>query len=111
MNPPTVTPSVGRDGDRLQSESATLATAAKGMEWSIELAGRAKYRFAMGRINRILPRQELLVIKIPDATPEIIAAYAMTDEQALLAKVRYNRLIDIFLGLTLTPSRTTSGRQ
>jgi len=39
-------------------------------------------------------------IKIPDNTPEIIAAYALDDEQALLAKVRYNRLIDIFLGLT-----------
>ncbi len=26
--------------------------------------------------------------------------YALTDEQALLAKVRYNRLIDIFLGIT-----------
>jgi hypothetical protein len=77
-----------------------LATASKGMEWSIELAGRAQYRFTLGRINRIVPRQELIVIKIPDSTPEIIAAYAMTDEQALLAKVRYNRLIDVFLGLT-----------
>lgn len=77
-----------------------LATAAEGMEWSIELAGRARYRFASGRISRILPRQDLVAIKIPDATPEIIAAYAMTDEQALLAKVRYNRLIDVFLGLT-----------
>src|SRR5690606_32839349 len=34
------------------------------------------------------------------ATPEIISAYALGDEQALLAKVRYNRLIDIFLGIT-----------
>ena len=70
------------------------------MEWRIELAGRARYRFKSGRINRILPRQDLIAIKIPDSTPEIIAAYAMTDEQALLAKVRYNRLIDVFLGLT-----------
>lgn len=37
---------------------------------------------------------------IPDATPEIIRAYAMDDEQALLAILRYNRLIDTFLGLT-----------
>jgi len=37
---------------------------------------------------------------VPDATPEIISAYALNDEQALLAIVRYNRLIDIFLGLT-----------
>jgi len=75
-----------------------LATAAKGTEWSIELAGRAQYRFALGPISRILPRQDLVAVKIPDAT--IIAAYAMTDEQALLARVRYNRLIDVFLGLT-----------
>jgi hypothetical protein len=39
-------------------------------------------------------------IRLPDSTPEVIAAYALDDEQALLAKVRYNRLIDIFLGLT-----------
>jgi hypothetical protein len=40
------------------------------------------------------------VIKVPDATPEIISAWALTDEQSLLAKVRYNRLIDVFLGIT-----------
>lgn len=38
--------------------------------------------------------------KIPDSTPEIIAINSLSDEQALLAKVRYNRLIDIFLGIT-----------
>lgn len=37
---------------------------------------------------------------MPDATPEIIANYALSDEQALLARVRYNRLIDIFLAIT-----------
>lgn len=42
----------------------------------------------------------MATIRIPDSTPEIISAYALDDEQALLAKVRYNRLIDIFLGLT-----------
>lgn len=38
--------------------------------------------------------------KVPDATPGIIAKYALNDEQAVLARVRYNRLIDIFLGIT-----------
>jgi hypothetical protein len=42
----------------------------------------------------------LISIAIPDATPEIIRLYKLDDEQALLAVVRYNRLIDIFLGLT-----------
>jgi hypothetical protein len=75
-------------------------TATQGAEWVIEPAGRAKYRFKLARVSRIVPRSDLLAIKIPDATPEIIAANARGDEQALLAKVRYNRLIDIFLGIT-----------
>lgn len=71
----------------------------EGMEWIIEGAGRSKYVFQLVRINRILPNRELIVVKIPDATPEIVNAYALSDEQALLAIVRYNRLIDLFLGL------------
>ncbi len=46
------------------------------------------------------PTEHLAETKIPDATPGIISKYAMNDEQGLLAKVRYNRLIDIFTGLT-----------
>lgn len=67
------------------------------MEWIIEGAGRSKYAFKLVHINRIVPNQKLIAVKIPDATPEIVNAYALSDEQALLAKVRYNRLIDIFL--------------
>lgn len=74
------------------------ATAKRNTEWIIEPAGRAKYRFKLAKISRILPRKDLLAVKIPDSTPEIILAYALNDEQALLAKVRYNRLVDIFLG-------------
>lgn len=37
--------------------------------------------------------------KIPDATPGVIARYALSDQQVLLAKLRYNRLIDIFTGV------------
>lgn len=77
-----------------------LATQPLGMEWIIEGAGKAAYRFKLVRINRILPRSDLIRIAIPDATPELIRAYALDDEQALLAIVRYNRLIDTFLGLT-----------
>ncbi len=80
--------------------ASILKTAKNGLEWIIEGAGRAKYRFRLVKLNRIVPREELLTIKVPDATPEIIAAYALGDEQALLAKVRYNRLIDVFLGIT-----------
>jgi len=74
-------------------------TAKKGFEWIIIGKGKGLYEFKQVTVGRIIPRQELLAIKIPDATPEIITAYAQSDEQALLAKVRYNRLVDIFLGL------------
>ena len=77
-----------------------VRTAPQGHEWVIELAGIAKYRMVVRRQSRIVPNLNLMEIKIPDATPEIVAANALTDEQALLAKVRYNRLIDLFLRVT-----------
>lgn len=79
-----------------------VQTAPKGSSWMLEGAGLGRYRFRLLRIGKatITPRSDIAAIKIPDATPEIISAYALGDEQALLAKVRYNRLIDIFLGLT-----------
>jgi len=77
-----------------------LDTQPGGMEWVIEGAGRGKYEFRLTPINRITPNRNLITIKIPDATPEIIAINSLSDEQALLAKVRYNRLLDIFLGIT-----------
>lgn len=77
-----------------------VATQPEGLEWIIEGAGRARYRFKLVKAQRILPRGDLMRISIPDATPELIRAYALDDEQALLAIVRYNRLIDTFLGLT-----------
>ena len=76
------------------------ATQPDGMEWIIEGTGRARYRFRLVQLNRVLPNPSLRAIKLPDATPEIISAYALNDEQALLAKLRYNRLIDVFLGIT-----------
>jgi hypothetical protein len=77
-----------------------LQTQPDGLEWIIEGAGRARYRFRLVAKTRIRPRDDLIKIGIPDATPELIRAYALDDEQALLAILRYNRLIDTFLGLT-----------
>lgn len=72
-----------------------------GKEWIIRGAGIGRYRFDLiPEQIPIVPNPSLAATKIPDATPEIIAAAALGDEQALLAKVRYNRLIDIFLGVT-----------
>lgn len=76
-----------------------LATQPAGRGWLILGDGDARYRFRLNKLTHIRPTNGLLVRKIPDATPEIISRYALTDEQALLAKVRYNRLIDIFLGI------------
>ena len=79
-----------------------LQKAPTGKTWMIEGAGRSRYRFRLVDAGgtTFKPRTDIAATKIPDSTPEIIAAYALGDEQALLAKVRYNRLIDIFLGLT-----------
>lgn len=77
-----------------------LDTQPKDRGWLILGDGDARYRFRLNKLTHIYPTHGLLVRKIPDATPEIISRYALSDEQALLAKVRYNRLIDIFLGIT-----------
>lgn len=76
-----------------------LKTQSKGREWIIEGRGRALYCFRLVTENRIVPNEQIAAIKVPDATPEIVSSYALSDEQALLAKVRYNRLLDVFLGL------------
>ena len=78
-----------------------LETQPEGHEWIIEGAGKGLYKFRLATTaSRIVPREDLVVIDIPDATPEVIRAHKLDDEQALLAMVRYNRLIDTFLGLT-----------
>ena len=65
-----------------------LATAPAGLEWGIELAGRGRYRFRLAPPAGIVPRNDFQAIKIPDATPEIIASYSLSDEQAVLSALR-----------------------
>ncbi len=77
-----------------------LDAAPPGKEWAILPAGRARYRFQPTANAWIEPRKGLRTVRVPEATPEIVAASALGDEQALLAKIRYNRLIDTFLGIT-----------
>jgi hypothetical protein len=85
---------------RYELPKAILETAAPGYEWLIFPAGRSRYQFKQFKASRILPRTNYEVTKIPDATPTLILENALSDEQALLAKIRYNRLIDIFLGIS-----------
>ena len=85
---------------RIGQPASVVATQPPGLEWIIQGAGHGRYRYKLANATRILPRADMVTIAIPDATPEFIRAYALDDEQALLAIVRYNRLIDTFLGLT-----------
>lgn len=85
---------------RVQLPESLLEKAPQGYEWIIRPAGRAQYKFVLVKQARIIPSPVLAETKIPDATPGVIARYAVDDEQGLLAKVRYNRLVDVFTGLT-----------
>lgn len=76
------------------------ATAPAGQEWIIRSVGRSRYMFALRAIMDLSPSRNLTETKVPDATPGIVTMYAQGDEQALLAKLRYNRLVDIFTGVT-----------
>lgn len=63
--------------------------------------GKGKYAFAKLAESPIVKIQtDLYTISLPDATPEIVLEYAGGDEQGILAKLRYNRMLDIFLGIT-----------
>lgn len=76
-------------------------TAPPGAEWIITGIGIAAYQFRLAAPGKLRPTLHYLPIKVPDATPEIVRHYAPgTDEQALLTRARYNRLVDIFTGLT-----------
>lgn len=79
---------------------AITEKAPAGYQWVIRAVGRSAYAFALVREIIIEPNPALVETKIPDATPGVVTRYALTDEQSLLAKLRYNRLIDIFTGLT-----------
>ena len=79
---------------------AIVRKSPEGQSWMIVGKGQAKYAFELKSVSKIQPDPMLPVIKVPGATPGIVSRYALTDEQALLAKLRYNRLIDIFTGVT-----------
>jgi len=85
---------------RTELPSAITDKAPEGYQWIIRPAGQARYKFVLVSSAPIVPSSMLAETKIPDATPGIISTYALNDEQALLARLRYNRLIDIFAGIT-----------
>lgn len=69
--------------------------------WMIEGRGKASYAFVkLKKSPHVDISPDLHIILLPDATPEIVLEYAGSDEQGILAKLRYNRILDIFLGIT-----------
>jgi hypothetical protein len=69
--------------------------------WMIEGRGKGKYALVKLKAASSLDvPKNLVAIAVPDATPEIVLEYAGADEQGVLAKIRYNRLLDIFLQIT-----------
>ena len=78
------------------------STAPEGLAWIIRPSGKGLYSFELieEELANIKPQRSLVETKVPDATPGLVALYAKGDEQALLTRLRYNRLIDIFTGVT-----------
>lgn len=69
--------------------------------WIIEGRGTGRYAFRRLEVSPYITLpSHLHAIDIPDATPEIIVKYGGSDEQGLLTRVRYNRLVDTFLAIT-----------
>jgi hypothetical protein len=69
--------------------------------WMIGSRGKGKYAFVkLASPSRVQIPSDLAIILLPDATPEIVLEYAGSDEQGTLAKLHYNRLLDIYLQLT-----------
>ncbi len=79
---------------RADLPASIIATAPSGQVWIVRGAGRSQYGLYLVDPAKILvnivPNQLVPEVKIPDATPGVIAKYALTDEQALLARLRYN---------------------
>jgi DNA modification methylase len=71
----------------------------EGEEWIIRSVGRGKYVFAKCPIQEVRPNPRLSKIKVLDSTPEMVRRYALSDEQALLAVLRYNKLMEVFTGV------------
>ena len=68
--------------------------------WVIRTTGTGQYRFDQVENDSYGVNASLAAIRVPDSTPALIQMYRQSDEQALLATVRYNRLIDIFTRLS-----------
>lgn len=87
-----------RHGRELLPESILALAAPK--HWLLLPNGKSKYKFVKAKNGNFRPDTSLRAIKIPNSTPQIVERYALGDEQAVLARIRYNRLVDLFLGIS-----------
>jgi hypothetical protein len=83
---------------RRKLPSAILVTG----NWAIEPAGRGVYSFLklQNTPQFDIPFHDYQPIEILNAIPEVVEGMLRQDEQSLLTKILYNRLIDIFTRLT-----------
>ncbi len=81
--------------------SLPMAILAKG-HWAIEPCGRGAYAFRLLRnpSHFSLPFADYAPVDIYNAIPEVVEGLLRQDEQSLLTVILYNRLVDIFTGLT-----------
>lgn len=79
------------------------AEAPEGLTWQIHTIRKGRYAFRLTPAgqDRIEPDADLPVVEIPNALPLLVETYARRDEQALLARIRYNNLVGLFLGLSV----------
>ncbi len=70
--------------------------------WAIAAAGRGTYAFQRlaNPPHFEIPFGDYTPIDIYDAIPEVVEGLLRQDEQSLLTRILYNRLVDIFTGLT-----------
>ncbi len=69
--------------------------------WAIDSTGKGTYVFVkLTRSPYVDIPTDIETIHILDATPQIVLKYQGSDEQGILARIRYNRLVDTFTALT-----------
>ena len=70
--------------------------------WAIEPAGRGEYAFRLLRNTPHfeIPFSDYAPVDIYNAIPEVVEGLLRRDEQSLLTRILYNRLVDIFTSLT-----------
>ena len=70
--------------------------------WAIAPAGRGAYAFRLLRNppHFDIPFKDYAPVDIYNAIPEVVEGLLRRDEQSLLTRILYNRLVDIFTGLT-----------